>query len=130
MARKKKKAAVRTTPAKKNAPDPRRPSKNPMLVLAIGAVLLVVGGLYLYRGGASAPQPSRQTVQTANARSGLQETRPTLPPSLFSGKVREAYAIARDIPEVLDQLYCYCRCRENFGHRNLLSCYVDNHAST
>ena len=92
--------------------------------------MLVVGGFYLYQGGASPPRSPRQTVQTASARNGLQETRPTLPPSLFSGKVREAYAIARDIPEVLDQLYCYCRCRENFGHKNLLSCYVDNHAST
>lgn len=130
MAKKKKKAAAKTAPAKKKAPESRGPSKNPLLLLSIGAVLLVIGGFYLYRSGQQPPEPRQQTVRTANAQSGLQETRSTLPPSLFSGRVREAYAIARDIPEVLDQLYCYCRCRENFGHRNLLSCYVDNHAST
>jgi len=130
MAKKKKKAAARATPAKKKAPDSKRPSKYPILLLTIGAILLAVGGWYLIQGRQSAPRSYPQTVQAAKPHSGLQETRATLPPTMFSGRVREAYAIARDIPEVLDQLYCYCRCRENFGHKNLLSCYVDNHAST
>jgi hypothetical protein len=128
--KKKKKAAVKSASPKKRTPDARGPSKLPWMLLSIGAVLLVIGGYYLYQGGQMRSESPRQTVQTANAQSGLQETRATLPPSMFNGRVREAYAIARDIPEVLDQLYCYCRCRENFGHKNLLSCYVDNHAST
>jgi hypothetical protein len=58
------------------------------------------------------------------------ETRPTLSPSLFTGRVAAAYAVAQQTPALLDQLYCYCRCKENFGHTSLLSCYVDRHAST
>lgn len=58
------------------------------------------------------------------------ETRRTLPPALFMGKAAAAYGVAKRIPALLDQLYCYCRCKENFGHKSLLSCYADRHAST
>jgi hypothetical protein len=61
------------------------------------------------------------------------ETRATLDPRTFSDpKVRKAYQIAKDIPWVLDSIYCYCRCEESpvFRHKSLLSCYVDRHAST
>jgi hypothetical protein len=37
-------------------------------------------------------------------------------------KVSRAYEHAREIPEVLDGLYCYCAC-DSYGHRSLLSCY-------
>ncbi len=130
MAKKKKKAAPKAASAGQKAPNATRPSKYPLLVLSIGVLLLLVGGFYFYQGRQPAPGPKPQPVQTLNSQSGLHETRPTLSPNMFSGKVRLAYAIAKDIPEVLDKLYCYCRCRENFGHKNLLSCYVDNHAAT
>ena len=58
------------------------------------------------------------------------ETRPTLPPSQFSGTIASAYEIAQRIPAVLDGLYCYCDCELNFGHKSNLSCFVDTHAST
>ena len=60
------------------------------------------------------------------------ETRPTLDPGLFSDfRVKTAYRIAKDIPQVLDSIYCYCMCEESpaFRHKSLLSCYVDNHAA-
>jgi hypothetical protein len=59
----------------------------------------------------------------------LKETRPTLAPALFQGKIARVYQIALEIPKVLDQLYCYCKCDENFGHKSLLSCYVDQHGA-
>jgi len=59
----------------------------------------------------------------------LKETRPTLAPALFRGKIARVYQIALEIPKVLDQLHCYCRCKANFGHKTLLSCYVDYHAA-
>jgi hypothetical protein len=130
MAKKKKKTTPASAPAERQVSRLPKRSKYPLLVLAIGAILLIVGGFYFYQGQPSPPKSRPANGQTASAHSGLQETRPTLPPSMFSGNISKAYAIARDIPEVLDQLYCYCRCRENFGHKNLLSCYVDNHAST
>lgn len=58
------------------------------------------------------------------------ETRPTLDPALFVGKAALAHRVARDIPEVLDQLYCYCQCDKSVGHRSLLSCFTDGHAAT
>jgi hypothetical protein len=54
---------------------------------------------------------------------------PTLPAANFVGKAREAYDVAREIPETLAQLPCYCHCDESFGHKSLHSCYVDDHAS-
>lgn len=60
------------------------------------------------------------------------ETRATLDPNQFSNpELRKAYQIAKDIPWVLDSIYCYCMCRESpvFRHKSLLSCYVDNHAA-
>ena len=53
----------------------------------------------------------------------------TLSPDLFGGKTREAYAAARDIPEVLAELQCYCGCAQTEGHDNNLFCYIDNHAA-
>ncbi len=53
---------------------------------------------------------------------------PTLPPEMFSGQVRAAYAAVREIPETIAQLPCYCRCDQAMGHKSLYSCYVDNHA--
>lgn len=58
------------------------------------------------------------------------ETRPTLDPARFVGKARLAHQIARDIPDVLDSLYCYCGCDKAIGHKSLLSCYTDGHAAT
>jgi hypothetical protein len=41
-----------------------------------------------------------------------------------------AHQVAREIPDVLDRLYCYCGCDKHVGHESLLSCYTDNHAAT
>jgi hypothetical protein len=94
-----------------------------------GGVLVLAGAYFLYQGEKPPPQ-SPQLTQLKNENIKLRENRPTLSPQGFTGKVRSAYEVARAIPEVLDGLYCYCRCRENFNHKNLLSCYVDTHAST
>ena len=58
------------------------------------------------------------------------ETRPTLDPSRFTGKAALAHRVAREIPDVLDELHCYCGCDRSVGHVSLLSCYTDNHAVT
>lgn len=54
---------------------------------------------------------------------------PTLPSANFFGKTREAYQVAKEIPETLAQLPCYCHCDQAFGHKSLHSCFVDDHAS-
>lgn len=78
-----------------------------------------------------AAQKSPTVSKDESLRKG--EMRATLAPELFSNpRVREAYRIAKEIPWVLDSIYCYCECEQSpaFRHKSLLSCYVDNHAST
>ena len=56
------------------------------------------------------------------------ETRPVLSPSFFVGMASEAYAAARQYPEVMDQVFCYCKCDEPPTlHKSLLSCFTDRH---
>lgn len=54
---------------------------------------------------------------------------PTMAPSQFIGKTREAYRVAKEIPETLAQLPCYCHCDQSFGHRSLHTCFEDDHAA-
>jgi hypothetical protein len=53
----------------------------------------------------------------------------TLAPAQFSGKTRQAYTVAKEIPDTLAQLPCYCHCDQSFGHKSLHSCFEDDHAS-
>lgn len=54
---------------------------------------------------------------------------PTLPAAQFVGKTREAYEVAKRIPQTLAQLPCYCECDKGFGHKSLHTCFMDDHAS-
>jgi hypothetical protein len=50
----------------------------------------------------------------------------TLDPNVIQGEDREGYQVAKEIPEILAQLPCFCGC-EAIGHENLLDCFVDEH---
>src|SRR3990167_7958165 len=52
-----------------------------------------------------------------------------VPTVYFTGQIREAYAAAAEIPEILDHLYCYCYCAEDHDHRSLRTCFTDGHGS-
>ncbi len=54
----------------------------------------------------------------------------TLPPEYFrrSPLVARAYQIAGEIPTVIAQQPCYCRC-DRIGHRSLLDCYASDHGA-
>jgi hypothetical protein len=54
--------------------------------------------------------------------------KPTLDPALFVGKTRQAYQVAKEIPETLAQLPCYCYC-DSMGHKSLHTCYEDDHSA-
>jgi hypothetical protein len=75
----------------------------------------------------SCTSPEGPASKSAGLRGG--ETRDTLNPEYFVGATKAAYQIAKEIPEVLDSLHCYCECKKNFGHKSLLSCYVDDHGA-
>jgi hypothetical protein len=44
-------------------------------------------------------------------------------------EVLAAYEAARQVPQVLDGLFCHCHCAENIGHRSLLTCFETAHGS-
>ena len=131
MAKKKKKNTSKkhTANPKQTAPQSKKRSKYTLMALIAGGVLILSGAYFLIQGEKPPPQ-SPQLTELKKENINLREKSPTLSPQRFTGKVRRAYEVARAIPEVLDRLYCYCRCRENSGHKNLLSCYVGTHAST
>jgi hypothetical protein len=63
---------------------------------------------------------------------GRSDASAVLDPASFSDdQQRHAYMAARAIPAVLNQLYCWCHCREStiFHHRALLECFESDHAS-
>ena len=124
----KKKARATKVKTRKSA---AKKGKKGMFAPIAGALLILagVGGYFLF-----VRQPTPARLQAASAKcltAGVKrlERRPVLPPSLFVGRVRSAYAFAQATPAVLDQLYCYCHCRENIGHKSLLSCYASTHAA-
>jgi hypothetical protein len=59
-----------------------------------------------------------------------QNPRPaTLNPAAFADQpeVQQAYQAAKNVPEVLEHMACYCGCFGNAGHRNNLDCFKDSH---
>ena len=96
------------------------------LILVTGIALAGRLPLPLQLDRSDAELSQNKRVQTVARR----ETRPTLDPALFVGKAKLSHQIAREIPDTLDQLYCYCQCDKHVGHKSLLSCYTDGHAAT
>ena len=58
---------------------------------------------------------------------GVGMLQPTLSPELFTGNKRLAYQAAKDIPQILAQLPCYCHCDRGQGHKSLHSCFESEH---
>lgn len=58
--------------------------------------------------------------------SGPSDASLVLDPEQFdSPEVRHAYWIATQIPETLNQLYCWCGCENRGVHRSNLACFED-----
>ena len=91
-----------------------------VIATAAGAALLAV--LATARGGRAASHPDPRPGVTAER---------VLPASmvLHTPGALDAYAAARNAPQVLDGLHCHCECAKNFGHRSLLTCFESDHGS-
>lgn len=59
----------------------------------------------------------------------MPQLEPTLTPAQFFGQARLAYQAAKEMPQTIAQLPCYCHCDVGFGHKSLHSCFVDDHAA-
>lgn len=93
-------------------------------------IIGIIIPLMLFAFAAEGAQKSLSGRHDRSLRRG--ETNATLNPDMLGEPyVRKAYHTAKEIPRVLDSIYCYCKCEESpaFRHKSLLSCYVDNHAS-
>jgi hypothetical protein len=74
----------------------------------------------------AAPVSPPATTATADA-AGVNNV---LDPAGFSDeRVRKAYEAAKQYAHVLESIYCYCKCRENIGHRALVECFETDHAA-
>lgn len=103
----------------------------------IGVLLLftLISGLAMAHGGNPKDKDAGDETdpkafrilkeKSINPQTGLPRT---LDPNLFEGKTKVAYKIAREIPEVLAQMPCFCECQA-FGHENLLDCFIDKHGA-
>ena len=96
----------------------------------LAVMALSVGVALVWRGEAPPAAPAISSSPAAGSTPARRETRPTLDPARFVGKAEATHRIAREIPDLLDQLYCYCGCDKNQGHKTLLSCFTDGHAAT
>ena len=105
----------------------------PMKKIFVGSLVFVLS-FYAGFGAAQSKKAAALMIQKdlleAKTRT---ETRPVLDRNMFSQNkyAYEAYGIAKEMPGVLDKLFCYCYCEVNprFKHKSLLTCYTDAHAS-
>ncbi len=96
--------------------------KLPWIVAAV-AVLAAALVLVTSRTASAGRHPTPRPGGTGAA---------VLPAAQFGQDERlvRAYTAAREMPEVFDGLYCYCQCKENFGHRSLLTCFESEHGAS
>lgn len=102
-------------------------------LLADAALFLVLSGVVLATWHIVSPRSSPiNYLLTPQALPAVSHPRrpPTLDPALFTGKVAEGYRIAREHPELLERLACYCGCYLTDGHQNNLDCFRDRHGET
>ena len=113
--------------------EPRTSLRRYGWIIAVAIVAIGGGSVAL---AWRAESPTSRTGTTVASASGpgtawvRRETRPTLEPARFVGKAAETHRTAREIPDLLDHMYCYCECDKTIGHKSLLSCYTDGHAAT
>lgn len=108
-------------------------------ILALAVVALVAAAFLLRRQGDDATTAGMGLLTGGGAlRDRLvlpaspKRPRPvTLDPAQFTDpEVRQAYQAAKDTPEPIENMPCYCGCFGSAGHRNNLDCFHDNHGVT
>src|SRR5271168_2285828 len=87
---------------------------------AIGLLLALGIGAWQIRASAEAGADANNADGDASL---------TQDPNLYQGDTKQAYLVAREHPELLAQLDCYCGCEQHEGHKNLLDCFRTNHGA-
>lgn len=92
------------------------------LILGLAAVAIIAAIGFVSLRGTTEPASDESTVAAKAA--------DVLSPTIFNDpKARAAYQVAKDIPDVLEQLPCFCGCMSSFGHKNNLFCFKDQHGA-
>lgn len=108
------------------------------LVIAIAACCVGLGGFALMRAQSASQSQSTQPMTSGGPadipayhdKASKDPLPATLDPMLFPDAMNQnIYALAAKEKKILYQQPCYCRCDREVGHRSLLDCYVDRHAS-
>jgi hypothetical protein len=96
---------------------------NWMGLAAIIVLGLAVGGYFQMRqGNSDAGFTSGRAIGGETRRVRMPERYPSL-------RAQLAYMAAQKYPQLMDKIYCYCRCdRPPSNHKSLLSCFTDYHA--
>jgi len=115
---------------RRNQQAPRARKKTvPWSVVGVSATVVV--GLASWGWlGSSSPERHSDLLHSPVGVHERHEQGTPLSPALFVGQTARTYQIAHEIPDILDQLYCYCECDKQMGHKSLLSCFIDSHAAT
>src|SRR4029079_18120595 len=101
------------------ATRPKPKSRNNSLWLISIGIVILVGSIWFALHLSSTNKEELSTAQLIA----------TLSPELYSGRARAAYQAAKDVPEVLAQLPCYCGCKDGLGHKSNLYCFADEQGS-
>jgi Protein of unknown function with PCYCGC motif len=139
MGRKSSAKAQTRMPGPPTPPEPSR-SFSPLLILALLAIVVAVGGfIYARSGGQSdatqasagpseASPPALAEVPEVQRKPRPQKNLPPLPVQPYAPPrppdvVRAAYVFAAEHPEVLSYVPCFCGC-ERSGHRGNHDCFI------
>lgn len=129
------------------SPPPRRTPKRLYQALLALAVIGSLVAIYFYgmrdsssvsEAGLAQQSPAGAANSNPALRNRLilpaipQRPRPiTLAPEQFTDpEVHQAYLAAKETPDALESVACYCGCYSEARHRNNLDCYKDNHGVT
>ena len=127
-------------------PPPKKKTRVYQAILAL-AVVGAVTSIYFWGGRGSSSGDAETWVPLSETELGSsnpalrnrlilpatpRNPRPiTLPPDMFTEpEIRQSYLAAKEVPEVLETVACYCGCFRDAGHRNNLDCFKDNHGIT
>ena len=110
----------------KRPAKPGRFSASTLVILGASVVMILSAVVLILR------RPAASGNAPAIVPTGRSDASAVLNPMSFHDMAQQhAYTVAHKAPEVLNQLFCWCHCREStiFHHRSLLECFESDHAS-
>ena len=113
---------TKTKSSQKGKPGRQRSYAGWIAAISVAAAVALAAMVYRAEGRAQHAPVIEPT--------GRSDASQVLDPARFGEQPQQqSYAVARKIPAVLNQLFCWCGCRKHSGHRSLLECFESDHAS-